>query len=427
MAQPEINGTPAPPKPGTGASDATRRASQTPDSNTVAGSPDNPAHHASTESPPASFLTPPAYFGEALEDAERLLKYAAEIGIGIDDDTRAAILQARAAQSAGWTEEIGAQLLAALTKLAAQLRPVTAESLKAGLDDTGPTVSLYWRVALILAAVIVPFSVASFVTSAISNSIRADIATANELTVKIRVQLGAPSVQTQSDVLKAETTAEAAPGSETPTELGPPLPQGVNESDFVTELQQFASTIRAIDGRARQLNRFVLRIEQDPYAQVRNDHEKMHKTFELPVGLPNYPVAAYDRIQVYQNERSFAQGLLDDVSVFYGAIGTCLLPVLYALLGTCAYLLRTFEEQIKTRTFTPSVANSARFLIAGIGGAVVGLFNNFTITQGASIPPLAIAFLVGYAVDVFFSFLEGLLQTFTKTKSSTSSPAPTAS
>jgi hypothetical protein len=61
-----------------------------------------------------------------------------------------------------------------------------------------------------------------------------------------------------------------------------------------------------------------------------------------------------------------------------------------------------------TRTFVPSVANSARFLIAAIGGAVVGLFDNFTITQGASIPPLAIAFLVGYAVDVFFSSLEGV-------------------
>jgi hypothetical protein len=43
----------------------------------------------------------------------------------------------------------------------------------------------------------------------------------------------------------------------------------------------------------------------------------------------------------------------------------------------------------------------------------VGLFN-YSITQGASISPLAIAFLVGYAVDVFFAFLEGLLQAFTK-------------
>lgn len=55
---------------------------------------------------------------------------------------------------------------------------------------------------------------------------------------------------------------------------------------------------------------------------------------------------------------------------------------------------------------SPSETNLARFLIAGIGGAVVGLFNNLNITQGASIPPLALAFLVGYAVDVFFAFLE---------------------
>ncbi len=77
---------------------------------------------------------------------------------------------------------------------------------------------------------------------------------------------------------------------------------------------------------------------------------------------------------------------------------------------------------MSTRTFTPSVANSARFLVAAIGGAVVGLFNNFTVGQGASIPPLAIAFLVGYAVDVFFTFLEGLLQVFTKKSSNLPTP-----
>jgi hypothetical protein len=49
----------------------------------------------------------------------------------------------------------------------------------------------------------------------------------------------------------------------------------------------------------------------------------------------------------------------------------------------------------------------------------VGLFNNnFTISQTPSISPLAIAFLVGYAVDVFFSFLEGLTAAFTKSKTS---------
>jgi predicted permease len=121
--------------------------------------------------------------------------------------------------------------------------------------------------------------------------------------------------------------------------------------------------------------------------------------------------------------RYFGQSLVDDVAVFYGAITTCILPVLYALLGTCAYLSRTFEQQIQARTYAPSVADAPRFLIAAIGGAVVGLFNNFAIGQGVSIPPLAIAFLVGYAVDVFFAFLEGTIQKFTTSRADASTPA----
>jgi hypothetical protein len=181
--------------------------------------------------------------------------------------------------------------------------------------------------------------------------------------------------------------------------------------------------IRSIDARARELNVLVLHAEGDPCAGIRKNPAALHRVFELPPGLPNLVQAADDRTAVYQEVRYFAQSLLDDVSFFYGAITSCILPALYALLGTCAYLLRSFEQQMSTRTFTPSGANSARFLIAGIGGAVVGLFNNFSITQGASIPPLAIAFLVGYGVDVFFAFLEGLLKSFTRNTPSSAPPA----
>ena len=55
-------------------------------------------------------------------------------------------------------------------------------------------------------------------------------------------------------------------------------------------------------------------------------------------------------------------------------------------------------------TFVPSRSDSAHFLIAAIGGAVIGLFNSFSITQSASISPLAAAFLVGYAVAIIQAF-----------------------
>jgi hypothetical protein len=335
------------------------------------------------------------------------MKYAAEIGVDVGDTTRNDVLHARTHGRVEWDEPGTAKLLTALTKLAARLKPVTAESLKACSDAEQHAVHTYWKVAAGLAVVIVPFSFASFITSGLADSIRKDIVTANELAVKITAQLHPTPSQTSA----------AAPLTDAATLSEPALPPGLSVVELVTELQQFASNIRAIDGLARRLDVFVLKAETDPYAGIRGKPNEVHDTFQLPAELPAHLDQATDQtIRLFQDVRYFAQAVLDDVSLFYGAIATCLLPVLYALLGTCAYLLRSFEQQIQTKTYTPSDANSARFLIAGIGGAVVGLFNNFTITQGASIPPLAIAFLVGYAVDVFFSFLEGLLKAFTKSQ-----------
>ena len=150
------------------------------------------------------------------------------------------------------------------------------------------------------------------------------------------------------------------------------------------------------------------------------DSECIKQKFELPYGftVDDFP-AARDRItETYQDVRYFAQNINTDVLTFYGAFNTCILPILYALLGTSAYLLRSFEDQMSTRTFIPSVANSARFVIAAIGGTVIGLFSGFTSEASAS--PLAMAFLVGYGVEIFFSFLENLIKSFTR-----SMPPPT--
>jgi hypothetical protein len=112
---------------------------------------DKPAHSTSTQPGPAT--KPPAYFEEALQDAELLLKYAAEIGIETDYGTRNDILQARRAYDTGWNEETAAKLLSALAKLAARLRPVTVESLKACTDKPGTetvknTLHTYIKVAV---------------------------------------------------------------------------------------------------------------------------------------------------------------------------------------------------------------------------------------------------------------------------------------
>lgn len=350
------------------------------------------------------FSEPPAYFTESLEDAERLLKYASEVGILVEDDVRNHILEARIASSTGWDEENAANLLVALGKLAAQLKPVTAASLKA--CSGRPAAPKYWVVSLWLAAFIVPFSVMSFITSAVSNTIKTDIVAANDLAAKLREQLGPPPPSERPDGNQAFSDDKIA------------------ETAVITDLQQFAGDIREIYAGAWQLHLLMFGMETNPFPGVRGHTDQLHDTFQLPKGLKDFAWAAGERTTTYQDVRFFGQSLVDDVAVFYGAIITCILPVLYALLGTCAFLLRTFERQFSARTYTPSIADAkARFVIAGIGGAVVGLFNNFALGQGASIPPLAIAFLVGYAVDVFFAFLECMSQKFSKGSPPSSAPA----
>jgi hypothetical protein len=157
---------------------------------------------------------------------------------------------------------------------------------------------------------------------------------------------------------------------------------------------------------------FVLYLEHAPFQYTNRSGKHM---LELEPGLADFAHQTNERIQVFQRVRYFAQSVQKDVAVWYGAVASCILPLLYAILGALAYLLRSFERQIETRTLRQVDGHTARFAISAIGGFVVGLFN-VSIVQNATISPLAIAFLVGYAADVFFSFLEGLIQTFGRSR-----------
>jgi len=335
-----------------------------------------------------------------LQKAQSLLFFATESGIDVGDEVRNAIVGAGAVPDGPHTPTAVAGLLAAIAKLNAAVRPVTAQSLKACQDKGGieKVVKVYRRWAIGLAILIIPMSLITFVTTAISDAMVKDIDAANALAVKLSAEIGPPG-----------------PAPAQGSRIDPAkLPHDVKEQDVIRDLQLLAGTARAVDARARQLGWFAPGIVEDPFKAVRGDPEKTRGKFELPSDLPNLSQALIARISVYQEVRHFAQSIRELISTIYGAIAVGILPVLYALLGACAYLLRMYQEQIKNRTFTGDDAHVARFLIAAIGGGVVGLFKNFAVGDGASISPLAIAFLVGYAADVFFSFLDSFVQSFNR-------------
>jgi hypothetical protein len=336
-----------------------------------------------------------------LGGAELMLAHAAEAGIPLQPELIIAIERARRAYAQGnWTINIAAQFWPAYGRLCTAIKPVTGETLAASVGaDVGYILSWYRWFTIFLTIFILPLSILTFITASISNEISERIKDNDAQALSLHDQLFA---QTPS---ANQISALPAPGA-------PPSTSAVR-TDRETVLQQFATANRFLYGRARLLDGFVLEAERDPFAQLSPD-EKRSK-LELPVKLDDIPNIGVKMIGTYQEIRAFAKNVQQTNLVVYGAITAYLLPVLYALLGACAYALRSLSEQTLARTYQPSYAAFARIIIALIAGLVVALFNNFT--QGISLSPLAIAFLVGYAVEIFFSFLDAFLETLKKVRS----------
>jgi hypothetical protein len=108
------------------------------ESPTIGGPAEFPAITLSSSDSPLTDMAAPSYVG-ALQDAELLMTYSAEIGVEVDGDTRAHILEARDHINSLSRDQTG-KLLAALTKLAGQLRPVTAQSLRAAKVEGSRTI-----------------------------------------------------------------------------------------------------------------------------------------------------------------------------------------------------------------------------------------------------------------------------------------------
>jgi len=93
------------------------------------------------------------------------------------------------------------------------------------------------------------------------------------------------------------------------------------------------------------------------------------------------------------------------------------LPMLYGLLGSLTYILRTLSTEIEGVTFKRASASrySLRWPLGMLAGVTVGLFFDPARFAGlAAITALGIAFLAGYGVELFFTGLDGLVRTFTR-------------
>ena len=93
-----------------------------------------------------------------------------------------------------------------------------------------------------------------------------------------------------------------------------------------------------------------------------------------------------------------------------------LLPLLYGVLGAATFVLRTLSKQIETVTYSEEagIQHLSRISLGALAGIMVGWFSFLinTSTFLGSVSPLAIAFLVGYNIELFFSLMDIAINRF---------------
>src|SRR5215470_3308103 len=154
-----------------------------------------------------------------LAKAELLLSYAADNGIEVGEAERRAIYNFRLTDKKDQNADSVDALYLAYTKLSKAVTPRTAESINETSRERNRGVQKYRKIAVILSLLVIPFSVLSFVSSAISTKIGQEIDDGNSLILQLRDALGRDFKENK---------------------------EKINSSDIIMKTQQLSTTMRAL-------------------------------------------------------------------------------------------------------------------------------------------------------------------------------------
>jgi hypothetical protein len=330
------------------------------------------------------------FWDRMLCDVERLLVHVVGRGYRLQDEQGAALLQAREARRDGvLSSEAATGLVNLFGALSLQAKPVTAASLSnsAGASFEG-AIQRYRNYVIVLTALIVPISLATFVSFGLTTLMKKDLDAANSLALS----------------LQGELPQQAAPATGSPAAV---LPPGVTQGEINEQLQQLSTTLRVVYNRAVIVRGLTLFSVRDPFADDAASRKGKFQSVTAPTD--ESAGAASTKIKLRDEMAPFTEELIDTVAVMYGAINACVLPILYAWLGACAFLLRRYCTATGEAIAIGRYSATGRLVMAGIGGMVIGFFNNLVVDSGVSVSPFALAFLVGYAIDIFYGVLENAI------------------
>jgi len=345
----------------------------------------------------------------ALAAANTLIGYAAANGQLQPPAPAAAavisdIIHAQQAEQANTlTADIVVAFWTAYAQLSSAVKPVTADSLAAS-NRVSLTAMKAGAVALVSGIIIM--SIFLFMSNATASD-----------TADLIEQQNAAALHLWSDLQLLRPSASTDPASPDRT---------IQTERVFEELVEFSRRSNALLQDASRLNYWFI----PPWLRLSPDSVR----FEPGQPIDHINVSPHlttwqgveqegaSQIEAYQAIRNYAVALSKMETLLYGSLATYFLPVVYALLGAFLYGFRMYSRLIRRKMFLETAAHSARYFIAAIAGLVIGLFGSL-LPKSLALPPLAVAFLMGYAVEAFFSRLDVAIAKLKGGAETTTAPA----
>jgi hypothetical protein len=101
--------------------------------------------------------------------------------------------------------------------------------------------------------------------------------------------------------------------------------------------------------------------------------------------------------------------------IFLSALTGFVMPILLGLLGACVYVIREINQQLQTSTLEAqeSIHGTLRMLLGATLGGLVGVIwtaDQPVRLEGMSLSLGALAFFVGFSVEIVFRLADNLLE-----------------
>jgi hypothetical protein len=336
---------------------------------------------------------------QAIEDGQRLISYIAKNGnTELPSELAQAMIEAKyKAASGDWGAEDETRFLINYDKLANIVYPVTVESINAIIPDQSSdsvtttkaekAVAWYRRYTVIALAILLIAQLYWMI--------------GNNLRVNLKAIFDQREVNHASLIKDKSVGVELAQLKETLRLANQKLDANYQ---LLKKWNQISSFGMSFSGDMPEYTKERLSYKDASSYGV----EKPGQTADPQ--LKNDKEAELDR-GLYKARIMYFKNLLA-ADFFLDAFQGYILPLLYGLLGAFIYVLRSLLKEIKrlTYTFDSEIRYRLRLTLGALGGMVVGwFFKPQGVDSLASLSPMALAFLMGYNVDVLFSIMDRMI------------------